>query len=102
MEDISYAPTKRQREEEPKDIFQEIQELTQLLQKKIKQASATLERDKKAFEDQFPIIGELQDVIKLNVGGVKYETTLATLRKYPNSMLGSMFRYKKILLFNNF
>lgn len=33
----------------------------------------------------------MNDLIYLNVGGVKYTTTRATLTKYPNSMLGRMF-----------
>lgn len=31
------------------------------------------------------------DIVHLNVGGTKYVTTRATLRKYPHSMLGAMF-----------
>ena len=29
--------------------------------------------------------------VKLNVGGIKFETTLSTLTRYPESMLGAMF-----------
>ena len=29
--------------------------------------------------------------VKVNVGGTRYETTLSTLQKYPDSMLGAMF-----------
>ena len=32
-----------------------------------------------------------EDIIQLNVGGTAYTTTLATLRRYPDSMLGAMF-----------
>ncbi len=31
------------------------------------------------------------DIIRLNVGGIPYTTTKATLSKYPNSMIGAMF-----------
>ena len=31
------------------------------------------------------------EIVRLNVGGTKYLTTKSTLRKYPKSMLGSMF-----------
>ena len=32
------------------------------------------------------------EIVRLNVGGTKYITTKSTLRKYPLSMLGAMFR----------
>jgi len=32
------------------------------------------------------------DMIYLNVGGVQYSTTRSTLTKYPNSMIGAMFK----------
>ena len=32
------------------------------------------------------------ELVRLNVGGTKYITTKATLRKYPDSMFGAMFR----------
>ena len=31
------------------------------------------------------------DVVRINAGGIKYQTTRATLCKYPNSVLGMMF-----------
>lgn len=31
------------------------------------------------------------DIIRLNIGGTKFSTTLPTLRKFPGSMLGAMF-----------
>ena len=30
-------------------------------------------------------------IVRLNVGGVRFSTTLGTLRKYPDSFLGAMF-----------
>lgn len=32
------------------------------------------------------------ELVRLNVGGTKYITTKTTLRKYPDSLLGAMFR----------
>ena len=32
-----------------------------------------------------------QDIIRLNVGGIPYTTTKATLSRYPSSMIGAMF-----------
>ena len=36
----------------------------------------------------------MAELLKLNVGGHRYTTTKATLRKYPDSMLGAMFNGK--------
>ena len=32
------------------------------------------------------------EIVRLNVGGTKYITAKSTLQKYPQSMLGAMFR----------
>lgn len=36
-------------------------------------------------------LGNFQHRVKLNVGGSKFETSLSTLQRYPDSMLGTMF-----------
>ena len=36
-------------------------------------------------------LGRFKQRVKLNVGGSKFETTLSTLTRYPDSMLGAMF-----------
>ena len=36
-------------------------------------------------------LARIKQRVKLNVGGSKFETTLSTLTRYPDSMLGAMF-----------
>ena len=36
-------------------------------------------------------LAQFKQRVKLNVGGSKFETTLSTLTRYPESMLGAMF-----------
>ncbi|XP_070175796.1 BTB/POZ domain-containing protein KCTD7-like [Littorina saxatilis] len=50
--------------------------------------SAGVSLDDSASQQQFP------DVIELNVGGRLFQTTLMTLTKDPNTMLGAMFSGK--------
>lgn len=45
------------------------------------------------MEAQHPKVAAFDDPVKLNIGGVKYETSLSLLQKFPHSMLGCMFRY---------
>ncbi len=76
------------------NIFTEIRNLTNQLQQKIQQANERIELQNKNFEAKFPIIRNFEEKIKLNVGGKKFETLLSTLRRYPYSMLGAMFKYR--------
>jgi hypothetical protein len=36
-------------------------------------------------------VQQFEPIVKLNVGGVRYTTSLTTLRRFPDTMLGSMF-----------
>ncbi|KAJ1411616.1 BTB/POZ protein, partial [Ochromonadaceae sp. CCMP2298] len=36
-------------------------------------------------------VQHFESVVKLDVGGVRYTTTLTTLRRFPDSMIGCMF-----------
>jgi hypothetical protein len=49
------------------------------------------------LEAQHPKVAAFDDPVKLNIGGVKYETSLSLLQKFPHSMLGCMFRYCSLL-----
>ena len=55
---------------------------------------AELEGEKDAWEEEKITIADTQkfgELINLNVGGMRYTVTLATLTSYPDSMLGAMF-----------
>ena len=36
-------------------------------------------------------LAQFKERVKLNVGGTKFETTLSTLTRYPDSLLAAMF-----------
>ena len=43
-----------------------------------------------AYDKIYPSINETEDVIVLNVGGVRHEVFLKTLQKFPDSRLGNL------------
>jgi len=45
-------------------------------------------------ESSCSFVSNKSERIKLNIGGVKYETTLHTLQQYPDTLLGKMFSEK--------
>ena len=56
--------------------------------------TSQLEAEKAAWEEQKIMIGntqKLDSTINLNVGRMRFSTTLATLNTFPYSMLGAMF-----------
>ena len=38
----------------------------------------------------------INSIVKLNVGGQVFQTSLRTLTKYPGSMLSAMFNYEEM------
>jgi len=61
----------------------------------LREEKASIDRDRQLLASQTQIVAEnlerFKGRIKLNVGGMKFETTLSTLARYPDSMLGTMF-----------
>ena len=54
----------------------------------------TLEAERRDWEEEKERVKQtkvFEKVVTLDVGGTKYRTTLSTLTKYPDSMLGAMF-----------
>lgn len=58
--------------------------------------------EKEKWEEEKRMIAKTQEfgsIVKLNVGGTMYATSLATLSRFPESMLGAMFsRRNKIAI----
>jgi hypothetical protein len=91
----------REKKEEREAIQMERERV--LLEAKKEHQSAMLEAQKKAkvveeekkeWESEKKRIQEtktFEKIVTLNVGGTKYITSLSTLTKYPDSMLGVMF-----------
>ena len=61
----------------------------------LREEKASIDRDRQLLASQKQTVAEnlerFKGRIKLNVGGMKFETTLSTLARYPDSMLGTMF-----------
>ena len=57
-------------------------------QESVQRERAELQSMKATVEEN---LAQFKRRVKLNVGGSKFETTLTTLTRYPDSMLGSMF-----------
>lgn len=61
----------------------------------LKVEKAALARERKAIEGLKEVVQlnleRCADRVKLNVGGTRFETTLSTLQRHPDSMLGTMF-----------
>jgi hypothetical protein len=56
-----------------------------------KEAEVVQEKRKKWEMEKKQYTRTLEKIVTLNVGGTKYTTSLSTLTKYPDSMLGVMF-----------
>ena len=57
-------------------------------QESVQRERAELQSMKATVEEN---LAQFKQRVKLNVGGSKFETTLTTLTRYPESMLGAMF-----------
>lgn len=61
----------------------------------LKEERQTIERDRLQVEKLKEVVElnleRFKDRVKLNVGGVKFETTLSTLQRQPSSLLATMF-----------
>ena len=63
-------------------------------QKELQRMSDNLAAEKRHWEEEKERVKQtkvFEKVVTLDVGGTKYRTTLSTLTKYPDSMLGVMF-----------
>ena len=75
------------KEEEQREEFKKMQEE---LQRKVD----ILQAERRDWEEEKVRLKQtrvFEKVVTLDVGGTKYRTTLSTLTKYPDSMLGAMF-----------
>jgi len=72
----------------------ELQEMFDKKQKELQRNFDILEAERRDWEEEKEKVKQTKvfdKVVTLDVGGTKYRTTLSTLTKYPNSMLGVMF-----------
>ena len=98
------AQTKQERqklEQEKADLKKKEERMRASLQaefdkkeRELQERCEELEAERKDWEEEKKTVKQTKvfdKVITLNVGGTRYTTTLSTLTKYPDSMLGVMF-----------
>jgi BTB/POZ domain len=76
------------------DTRDEADQYRELEKEKIKDERASLEEEKRLWEGEKAIIAKTQHLdpqVKLDIGGHTFTTTLTTLTRIPDSMLGAMF-----------
>ena len=72
----------------------ELQEMFDKKQEELQRKFDILEAERRDWEEEKERVKQttmFAKVVTLDVGGTKYRTTLSTLTKYPDSMLGVMF-----------
>ena len=72
----------------------ELQETVDKKEEELQESRDELEAERRDWEEEKERVKQtkvFEKVVTLDVGGTKYRTTLSTLTKYPDSMLGAMF-----------
>ena len=91
-----------EKEAEMKKYLEEQEkEMKERLEKEIEEEKTTLAEEKREWEEEKERIKKtktFEKIVNVNVGGSRYTTTLSTLTKYPDSMLGAMFSGRHALV----
>ena len=88
------AKTKARLEEEEKQMKERAERDIEEMKAKIRVEKKEWEEEKSQWEDEKEKVKKtktFEKIVTLNIGGTKYTTSLSTLTKYPDSMLGVMF-----------
>ena len=81
-------------QEKEDEIRERLQEEYDKKEKELQESHDELEAERRDWEEEKKRVKQtkvFEKVMTLDVGGTKYRTTLSTLTKYPDSMLGVMF-----------
>ena len=84
-----------------KYLEEQEKEMRERLEEEIKEMKTTLAEEKQEWEEEKERVKKtktFEKIVTLNVGGSRYTTTLSTLTKYPDSMLGAMFSGRHALV----
>ena len=76
------------------ELEEKEKEIREMVQKELEEAKTTLVAEKQEWEEEKKKVKKtktFEKIVTLNVGGTKYTTSLSTLTKYQDSMLGAMF-----------
>ena len=79
--------------EKTRKQFEMVKSKSQQAYKMLKQDFEFVESKRKNFIEMSKKLKDVHfnDIVKLNVGGERFETSLETLTKFPNSLFGNMF-----------
>ena len=83
------------------DLEEKEKQMKERVEKELEKVKTTLAEEKQEWEEEKEKIKRtktFEKIVTLNVGGTKYTTSLSTLTKYPDSMLGAMFSGRHALL----
>ena len=81
-------------QEKEDEIRERLQEEYDKKEKELQESRDELAAERRDWEEEKERVKQtkvFEKVVTLDVGGTKYRTTLSTLTKYPDSMLGAMF-----------
>ena len=95
------AKTRARLEEEEKEMKERVERDIEEMKAKIEARKRKCEEEESQWEQEKKRVKNTQSfekIVNLNVGGTKYTTSLSTLTKYPDSMLGVMFSGRHALL----
>ena len=92
-EEISGDDTDDQFQIAVEEHMQKTRKQFEMVKSKSQQDFEFVESKRKNFTEMSKKLKDVhfQDIIKLNVGGERFETSLETLTKFPNSLFGKMF-----------
>ena len=102
----------QQLDEKEERMIRDLEEKERIMKERLKEETSrsrqALAEEKRGFEEEKQEWEEekkrirktkaFEKIVTLNVGGSKYNTTLSTLTKYPDSMLGAMFSGRHALV----
>ena len=75
-----------------------VEDITAAKCKKMEEAVAAERARWKAEKDSVADIQKFQSIVKINVGGNRFDTSLTTLTRFPDTMIGTMFNGRHTLV----
>lgn len=82
-------------EDYEQELFQGVEEWMESLRTKLREEKLKLKRERKEFEEEKEkmgaLVGKIDEIVELNVGGTRFATTRSLLCQYRGTVLEAMF-----------